>query len=540
MTAIGLALRLGRWGILGFSVLAFVSNIIQALGFYAVAGHSVSDRTAFANSLTILASRFTVLLAPPVRPDTVGGYVQYRGYGGLAILFAVWAVVSASGALRGDEERCLVEAGLATGLSRAGLVASRVVAFTISAFVASLVAGIAFMLGAAIGGEAIAFRGVLQATVVLTALAMSCYGLTMLVVQFTAARLATATASVVLLVLFLDNSLSRTFTWLAGLRWISPFRYYDLSQPVVPGGTFDVRATLVLTIAALITATAAAIAFSFRDVGSPVFSPRFAAHAPGHEGSRAVWWRIPVARGVYEHRLGLVVWTLGVAALAAVFVLMTRSIVRPLLDIPSIARFFGSFVHGAIFASFLGFFWFSTAELLFAAFAIAQVARWSADDGDGRLGLEISQPMSRPAVVVERAAVVIVGTAVIALVSAAAIAYTARNQGIDLDGTRLLEASLLLVPFTLVFAGAGSLLVAWNPRAAVGLLGAIAFAGYLDTQVGPFFKWPEWIQDLSAFKLFGNPMSDGIDARNLAVMLLLALVTFGTSILLMQRRDVGA
>src|SRR5881397_1203779 len=50
------------------------------------------------------------------------------------------------------------------------------------------------------------------------------------------------------------------------------------------------------------------------------------------------------------------------------------------------------------------------------------------------------------------------------------------------------SASLMLVPFALVFAGAGALLASWNPRATVGLLGAFAFASYLDTELGPVFK----------------------------------------------------
>jgi hypothetical protein len=99
---------------------------------------------------------------------------------------------------------------------------------------------------------------------------------------------------------------------------------------------------------------------------------------------------------------------------------------------------------------------------------------------------------------------------------------------------------LLLVPFALVFAAAGAVLAAWNPRAAVGLLGGLAFASYLLNELGPLFKWPGWVQDLSAFKLFGTPLSTGVDRGGLAIMIAIILVGFGASILLMERRDVGA
>ena len=55
-----------------------------------------------------------------------------------------------------------------------------------------------------------------------------------------------AAAGVLLLGLFLVNSLSRVFDSLSTWRWLSPFRYYDLSQPLPPGGHFEVRALLVL------------------------------------------------------------------------------------------------------------------------------------------------------------------------------------------------------------------------------------------------------------------------------------------------------
>ena len=59
-------------------------------------------------------------------------------------------------------------------------------------------------------------------------------------------------------------------------------------------------------------------------------------------------------------------------------------------------------------------------------------------------------------------------------------------------------------------------------------------------RLGPLFRWPTWVQDLSAFKLFGTPLATGIDRPGLAIMVVIILVGFGASILLMERRDVGA
>jgi ABC-2 type transport system permease protein len=353
-------------------------------------------------------------------------------------------------------------------------------------------------------------------------------------------RSATAAAGILLLALFLINSLSRTYSSLSTWRWLSPFRYLDISRPLPPGGTFDARAVFTLLGISLVAGAAAMVAFAYRDLGSPLIKPPARSHPPSYEAKRAPWWRIPVVRGLYEGRFGLVAWSAGLAALAVVLVGLTRTIVDPLLSVRAFSPFFESFVRGNVYPSFIGFVWFNTAQLLFAAFAITQVARWSAEDTDGRLESILSQPQSRIGVVVERMAVLAVGALVIAGVSGEAVFYESHRQGIDLNGSRLAAASLMLVPFALVFASIGSLLAAWNPRAAVGLAGAIAFASYLIAEIGPLMKLPLWIQDLSAFKLFGKPLLDGVQARNLTLMLLVVVVGLGSSILALQRRDVGS
>jgi len=535
-----LALRLGRWGIVGFSAFAFVATLVQALGFYAIAGNSPAERAAFGRSMSVLAAQFTVILPPPIRPDTVGGYVQWRGFNVVAVLFAIWALASATGAARGDEERGVSEGVLAAGISRFGLTASRLIAFAIAISIATIAAAAGYVVGVRSGHEVFDGRALLEVALLLAGLGLSCYAICLLVCQLTAARIATAAAGTLLLILFLDNSLSHTFSSLASWRWLSPFRYYELSQPLPPGGAFDARALLALLGICVGAGAAAAIAFTWRDLGSPLVRLPARSHATTYDATRALWWRIHVIRGLYDRRIALVAWSAGFAFLAFIFVSLTRTIVDPLLSIRALAPYFEAFVHGSVYPAFLGFTWFNIAQLLFAAFSISQVARWSAEDMDGRLEIILSQPISRFGVVLERMAVLTLGALLIAAISGVAVFYASRSQGIELNGPRLAAASLMLVPFALVFAAFGSLLAAWSPRAAVGLLGAIAFASYLDTELAAVFKLPSWVQDLSAFKLYGRPLLNGVDGRSLTIMLLVVVAGVGSSILALQRRDVGS
>lgn len=539
MTATLFALRMGRWGIAGFSLAAVVSIFIQTVGFYQVAGHTPIERAAFGATMSALAAQLVAIFPPPLRPDTVGGYVEFRGFHPLAILFAVWALVAATGFARGDEERGTVEATLATGLARAGLIASRVAAFALGLAVASAGAAVAYFAGLASAGDSASARGVVEEAVLLVALGLACYGVALFVAQLAPARAATAAAGAALLALYLLNSLSGIFTSLSTWRWLSPFRYYDLSRPLPPGGNFDVRAFLALLALAVIAAAAAAVALTRRDLGAGLIAVPLRRRPVSFEADAPPVWRVPVIRGVWDRRLGVAAWAVGIAVVAVVFVDLTRTVVSTLLSIPTFLPYLRIFIHQQLYPAVLGYTWLNVAQLLFAALAITYVARWSAEDSDGRLEITLSQPLSRAAVVVERMAVLAATGLVVAGVSGVALYIAARVQGIELDGGRLVAASAMLVPFALVFAAAGALLAAWNPRAAVGLLGAFAFASYLDAELATIFNLPAWVEDLSAFKLFGTPLLSGVDGRNLALMLLLAAVGVGSSILAMQRRDVG-
>jgi len=540
LSAILFALRLGRWGILGFAALGFVSTFTQALAFYALAGHSAAEQAAFGNVISTLAAQFSAILPPPFRPDTAAGYVEWRGFHAVSLLFTVWAVASATAMSRVDEEHGVIEAALATGTSRIELLGTRVAAFAGGAVVASAAAGAGFFVVVASHHDTPSWTGLLEESLLLAALAICCYAIALLMAQVSSPRSATSAAAAVLLVLFLVDSLSRTFDWLLTARWISPFRYYDLNQPLPPGGTFQPLSVLVLLATAVIALTAAGAAFALRDLGSGLIRIPGVTHVSRYDAASGPWWRPPVVRDVYDRRVGLLAWTVGASALGVVFTWLTKTIIQPLLDIPQLLPYFALVVHGNIYPSFLGFIWFSFAQLVFAAFAITQVSRWATEDADGRLGATLSQPRSRASVVLERIATLTVGAGVMAVVSGLAVQYASTSQGIDLDHQRLIAASLLLVPFALVFGAAGAVLTSWRPRAAVFLLGAVTFASYLDTEVGKILGWPLWVQDLSAFRLFGTPLASGVDQRDLAIMVLLVLAGLGSSILLMQRRDVGA
>jgi ABC-2 type transport system permease protein len=170
---------------------------------------------------------------------------------------------------------------------------------------------------------------------------------------------------------------------------------------------------------------------------------------------------------------------------------------------------------------------------------VTQVSRWTTEEGDGRLELVLSEPVPRWSVVTERAVALALTAGCLIAVGTIIAAVVAATQRITLDAGRLVEASALLLPFSLAFGMLGALLTAYLPRAAVVLLSAYAVASYLVQQFGLFLKWPKPIMDLSVFQLYGVPLANGVYWTGFWVML--AVIAFGLTgaLILIQQRDIG-
>ncbi|HET7339248.1 MAG TPA: hypothetical protein VFK22_06845 [Candidatus Dormibacteraeota bacterium] len=498
------ALRDGRWTTVAFAVAGFAITYLQSLAFFQLAGHTFADRAAFGYSLLLEATANAALLPPPVHPETIAGYLELRAFEPLAILFASWALVSA-------RARSLVP------------IVPRAAAFAVSTILTAAAACVGVLAGAASGGESVSGLGLVGAGLLLVALALACYAISLCAGRW---------AAPVLLTLFFFNSLSRIFPELDVARWLSPFRYYELSTPLPRGGDFDIAGfAVLLAIAAAGIAVAHVVAT--RRVAGPIVLPRAT-----HEPSRVSLLAIPIARELYPRRIALAAWCVAFLVLGIVLVAATRATMKDLLalppGLPGLPQYIFTFV-----AQVLGQTWFDVTLLLLVALTFAFVTRWADDDVSGRVEAVLSTPYSRSTLVVERLAAIAVTAAVLAAVGCLAVAATSEASSLAIDSTRLVAACLVLTAFGVVFAAVGVLFASWAPRAAPALFGAVALAAYLDDQIGGALRLPGWAQNISPFRLVGTPLASGVDGRSLGVLVAIAVAAIGSSILLIQRRDVG-
>lgn len=538
-----ITMRLQRFGLIAMSAFGVFYGSFQAAAYNSAAGTTTASRIAFGHEIEAFGRSLTYLLPIPQRLDTFGGYAHWRIYGALPLLFGFWALMSASGAIRGDEERGLLEEWSSAGAGPWRYVWSRFAGFFIAAIVSVAATSAAIDVGVAGAGLQLDPGALVEQSIAVLAVTLACYAIVLVAAQLPTTRNAAAGLGGALLgVMFFANSFGRTVDSLKPVAaMISPFYYYDRNNPLVPGGSFDAGATVGLVLASLLLTALAVWLLQIRDLGAPLVRRRLKdapfTDLPSHNSLL----RVPVVAGVYEQRVGIIAWAVG-TSLGAVYLASTgRPIVDTLINGSSAFRAYLTFAgHRDPYVALTGYFWYGIFVTLLAVFAITQVARWSADDNEGRLETVLSAPVSRTRVVVERALTLLVDTIVLVSVSSTVFYVAAHAANINIRAGDVIAASVPLIPFTMSFAAVGALLASRVPRATVAVLAMLAFLSYLVTQAGPLLKFPDWAMKLSVFSLYGTPLTSGIDWTGLSIMLAITVIGFGAGAILMQRREVGA
>jgi ABC-2 type transport system permease protein len=532
------AFRLHRWGMIGYGLVALLDALVNTSSFQQVAGTTPASRAAFASSMSALAAQLSYVLPRPFRLDTIDGYAQWRAFGPLSVVVLVWAIAAAAGAVRGDEDRQLVDYWLAAAVSRARLVASRLAAFGLAALVVAAAAWAGYVLGAA-RFETPDFAGAAGKALTLWLLMLGLFALCCLVAQLVSTtRAAQAAGAVVVVVLYVFDVVARTNHSLDWLSWISPFKWYDATDVLAAGGHVDVAGVLLGVALVVVAGALAALAFARRDVRGALLRRR-----PREEKVRDVTpspllgW--PAARLLYRQRWVVAGWTAAMIVFAVYFAGSAHAIVDSVSGVPGLRALITRGAGGDPYRGFIEAYWFAFALLLLAGFAIHLVSGWASDDTEGILTAVLSAPVHRWAVIAERAVAALAGSVPVIAAGTLATAAAAAAIGSSLDAGTLFRSSWLLIPYALTYAAVGAVFASYFPRAALGVLGVVAFAGYLDAELVPLLKWPQWVSYFSPQYLYGTPYRTDVYWTGLWIMLAVIVAGFGAAMLLMQRREVG-
>jgi ABC-2 type transport system permease protein len=477
--------------------------------------------TAFISFARIL--RF---LGDPYAMNTPEGYITFRYLETtIPLLLSLWPILAGTRMVRGEEERGTMDVLLATPEPRARLLLEKVGAL----FLAMLVIALLFALGvvageARLGGHADFVRALL-AGLNLSLLAFFFGMLALLISQLTASRRAAAGwASGLLLLFLLLDMIAREVngSW---LQYLSPFYYYNLNRPLLPGFSNQPLAALLLVGLSVLCLVGSIALFARRDIGRSAFeSQRVRASSTQQvlrslsRAERSVSTRSVGLHTLFAQGWSAFWWLFGIVAFCAALVYV----------VPSIQEAFYKAVHETPWlqqylfdtptstnAALLGTIIFSFVPAVVVILALTLALKWPSDLENGQLELIFSTPQSRPRVLLER-----YGANVLVVVLAPVLTWLVLFIGaqlihLNVDQGRILAASFTMLPpalitMGLVYALAGRL----RYGAVLGILVAYLVLSYLQESLEGAIQFPSWLMSLSIFHVYGNPIFLGMNWTN--------------------------
>ena len=491
---------------------------------------------ALAASVAAGAEALRPLRWPAERMDTLGGYLTYHNVTLYWYFLAIYGVVQGSRAIRGGEERGSLEEVLATGHTRVAVVRDRAAGFALIMAAISLGLGLSVAAGLAVGDEPdLGGSLITMGTCGLVALVGYCLGVLLSQLVGTA-RAASGIGALLVSGLYVATNVGDSLGPFAAVRYVSPFHYANRSRALVPGYGLDLGATVVLLVLALAMLGLAAWAFNGRDLGArftfrpdrarPLVAPASSPESvPASHPARiprrmlGAVWSATLRRGW----LGLLVWALGAAGLTA----MMAGLQPAVMDVWDSFGFLSAVTGASGSASMEDSYWSFAGELIspvIAAYVITQASGWVADLAQGRVEMTLAGPVSWTMLVRGRLVATTVGVAciIVGALIGLTMGATAVGGSVGLAGmARLLVTGVLLG--AALGAVAAIAVAVMRRTAAVTTLAILAGASYLLAYLVPIFGWPDWLNRLSVFWVFGHPYLEWIPVANLLILLGLAI-----------------
>jgi len=439
---------------------------------------------SFGNNIGLSA-----LFGAPHAINTVAGFTVWNTLNVMVIVGGIWALMTATKALRGEEESgrwelllsgqttarraCLnALAGLASGLLVMYAVAA--IAFIVIGKIHSVdfsaSAGLFFALAAMSGAAIFMAVGALTAELMPT--------------RSQAAGLAAAIFGFFFVIRAVAD-----ITTLHWLLWITPLGWIEKLQPL-----YGSRPIWLIPIASLILALSVlTVLIAQRDLGDSVFADRGAAksHLRLLNSSLGMSFRLTRSKAI--------AWLVAIAFGATFFGLLTKSAVSAFSGSSSIQNRLQSIVHatqstGALV--FLGVV-FYLLMLLIMAMAASSISGIREDESEGFLDNLLVRGVSRMRWLLSRVFLGIITIVVAGLLISSGVGLGLIHQSFGISFSLLLQSGLnAIVPALFVF-GVGIMALGFLPRLASAIAYAVIAWSFLISIVSSGINLNHWISDTS-------------------------------------------
>ncbi|MEO8107690.1 MAG: hypothetical protein ABI720_10270, partial [Actinomycetes bacterium] len=422
----------------------------------------------------------------PHAVETVGGFVVWDGGWFLQAIVGIWAILTASRLLRGEED-----SGRAELVGAAPISSTRVAGAAMAVVLAGcLVAGAAVFAtivapsddvpGSALFAAGVTGLGLVMAAV--TAVAAQLFGVRRRVAVVGAGALGLA---------FVLRMVANSSDGRAWVSWLTPFGWMDQLRP------FGDNNTPVLAVYFLVGGVlfAAALALrSRRDLGSAFFA------MSGSVRARPLLLQSPI-RFAWRLTWGvLLAWAVGIGLYSFMIGSLVKSMGEVLADDPAYAQYLEAV--GLAKETVIGGMVAVTAILfglmgsLYAAWRIGAVR--GEEDGERAEHL-LTRPLTRGRWLGGHLLLTVVSVLVLVAVNGSALWFGAEVTGAGLSVSDTLAASANVLPVIVFFGGLAVAMFGVAPRLTVAVPVGAAVVAYILGFVGPALNLPAWVLGLSPF-----------------------------------------
>ena len=485
---------------------------------------TLRDRLAFAHSF---GTNKTVELFYGVPHDllSVGGFTAWR-FGGFAVLLtAIWGLVAAVRALRGEEDTGRQELVLAAAVSRR----TAFLSVTAALGCGCLLMWLAIFVGLAATRLSVGGSAYLALVTVSPAFVFA--GVGSLASQLAPTRrIALELGSAVLVAAYLLRVIADLSSGLGWLRWLTPLGWAEemraFADPRPAVFFLPLLATaLLVTFAGLLSVR--------RDVGSALLSGRDRAEP------NLRFLSSPTALAFRLGRGSLAAWLVGIGLFAAIVGVLSTSFTTA--DISENLQEQLNKLGGANITTPAGAigFYFLIFILMITLYACAQIAAVRREEADQQLETVFALPVGRRRWLLARLGLAAAGAAVLALTAALLSWGGSASQHADVSLARLLEAGVNCLPTTFLFLGLATLAFALLPRAATGIAYGLVTLAFVWELFGSLLGAPQWLLDASPFQHVGLVPSQPFRAADAVVMLVIAVASALAGVQVFARRDLA-
>jgi ABC-2 type transport system permease protein len=494
-------------------------------------------RSLLVASMTALPAVFRGLLGEPINIETLGGFISWRVGNSLPVLLGLWSVLALSGTLAGEAGKGSLDLLVSTPHSRRSIALQKIAGHVIAVVVAMLIAAALLYLAgsvfATLPGDEIPLDAALGQVTLYGLLMLASGSIAFAVAPVLGRSRAVGVGLITLFGMYLVSSYSTLSPTLEALDPISWYAWTAGHRPIAGVTDWASVGLLGLVVVGLF-ATGVAV-FERRDLGAVV--PLRWLRIPGLPRGTSG----PFARLLSDLAPGALAWGGGVGLYAALIASSAPALTDVLSQNPGLTDYIRIVYPDLDLtepSGILQLAFFAFASLMAGLAGASFLAAWAGDEGERRLDLVLSTPMSRVRWALRSGLSVMAGIGIFVSVLAGFVIAAVGSQGGDI--TTPVAGSAILGIAAAGFAGIGFAVGGLvRSSLAAPVAAAVVIATFVLDTLGAALDLPDVVLDLSIYKHLGQPMAGTYDVAGIVAAAILAIGGLLVGAWGLQRRDVG-